>query len=83
MSFLPRKWLRSLWGVTETSTEIAPPIDCDDCRTARAAGRDACAVHGEKHARPHVYDFGHEVSWGSPFNINNDALPYRHSESIH
>lgn len=83
MGFLPKKWLRKLWGVSDTSTAIAAPIDCQDCRDARARGLDACPVHGEKHIRPHVYDMGHEVSWGSPMSLYNDAMPRRESESIH
>ncbi len=81
MGFLPKKWLRALWGVREESTMLAAPIDCDDCRAARAAGGDACAVHGEKHPGPHTYRFGHSVSWGSPFS-SQDTMPRRESVSI-
>ena len=84
MGFLPKKWLRSLWGVRDETTTLAAPIDCDDCRSARAAGRDACAIHGVKHPRAHTYDMGHEVSWGSPLSgTHNDAMPRRESTSIH
>jgi hypothetical protein len=83
MGFLPKKWLRKLWGVDETPATFAPPIDCDDCRAARAAGRDACAVHGVKHPAPHTYNMGHEVEWGSPLSGTlNDTYPRRESESI-
>jgi hypothetical protein len=84
MGFLPKKWLRSLWGVSQPTTQMMDPIDCDDCRNARSAGRDACEVHGVKHARPHTYNIGHEVSWGSPLSgTHNDAMPRTESESIH
>jgi len=82
MGFLPKKWLRSLWGVSETPTTFAAPIDCDDCRAARAAGRDACAVHGVKHPAPHIYRMGHEVDWGGVFDRPENTYPRRSSESI-
>lgn len=83
MGFLSKKWLRSLWGVQPVTTDVEPPIDCDDCRAARAEGRDACAVHGQRHPRPHTYTVGHEVAWGSPFKGTNEELPVRTRESIH
>ncbi len=75
MGFLPRKWLRALWGVNDVSSRVASPIDCDDCRAARAAGRDACEVHREKHPRPHTYRMGHEVDWGGVFDHPENTYP--------
>lgn len=83
MGFLPKKWLRKLWGVTDVTTQVAAPIDCDACRSARARGLDACETHGIKHPRPHTYDMGHDVTWGSPLSTYNDTIPRRESESIH
>lgn len=83
MGFLPIKWLRALWGVELPKTEISPPIDCADCREARAYGGDACAMHGAKHPRAHTYSLGHEVRWASPFQPTNEEMPIRSSESIH
>jgi hypothetical protein len=83
MGFLPKKWLRALWGVQQPQTELSPAIDCADCREARARGGDACAVHGAKHPRPHTYSMGHEVSWASPLKGTNEEMPVRTSESIH
>lgn len=83
MAFLPMKWLRALWGVSQPDTTLAPPIDCDDCRDARAHGRDACAVHGAPHPRPHTYEMGHQVSWSSPLKGTNEEMPIRTSVSIH
>lgn len=83
MGFLKKNWLRKLWGVSEPTTQIAAPIDCDACREARSRGLDACETHHAAHVRPHTYEIGHEVEWGSPLNLNNDAYPHRQSESIH
>jgi hypothetical protein len=83
MGFLSKKWLRKLWGVNEPGTAVMAPIDCEACRTARAAGRDACAEHGVKHASPHLYHVGHEISWSSPLSMDNATMPRRDSESIH
>jgi hypothetical protein len=83
MGFLPKKWLRSLWGVEQPRAQFDPPIDCDDCRRLRAAGKDACAVHGVHHPRPHVYSMGHELGWGSGLDSygtsarRNESLPAR------
>jgi hypothetical protein len=83
MGFLPKKWLRKLWGVEQTPTTFAPPIECDDCRAARSAGRDACAVHGVKHPSPHIYRMGHEVDWGGVMDRPENTYPRRESTSIH
>jgi hypothetical protein len=83
MGFLKMNWLRKLWGVQPVSTKVAPPIDCADCRDARGRGLDACEVHHNAHLRPHTYEVGHQVSWGSPLSMNNDQMPLRDSESIH
>lgn len=83
MGFLPKKWLRALWGVQQPRSEFAPPIDCAGCREARAEGRDACEVHGAHHPRPHTYSMGHEIRWSSPFSANNEEMPIRTSLSIH
>lgn len=82
MGFLPRKWLRTLWGVSQPSTRMAEPIDCDMCRIARQNGGDACYEHGEKHARAHTYRMGHEVDWGGVFDRPDNTYPRRTSPSI-
>lgn len=41
---------RSLWGVSEPESQFSPPIECEACTTARAAGRDACPEHHTHHA---------------------------------
>ncbi len=51
---LVKKLFRTLWGVNEPSLEITPPIECDACAAARAAGKDACAEHHTHHAH-HVH----------------------------
>ena len=82
MGFLSKKWLRKLWGVSEPTSIVASAIDCNACRTARAAGSDACAEHGIKHPAPHIYHVGHEVRWSSPLSMDNATMPRRDSESI-
>ena len=65
MGFLSKKILRKLWGVNDPGIEMAAPIDSDDCRDARMAGKDACSVHHVHHPRAHTYHVGHEMNWGS------------------
>jgi hypothetical protein len=81
MGFLPKKWLRALWGVNQPTTELAPPIDCQSCRIARQAGGDACVEHAH-HARPHTYHLGHEVEWGGVFDHPLETMPNTTEESI-
>lgn len=82
MGFLPKKWLRALWGVKQPSMQVDAPIDCDDCRSARARGGDACAVHGVKHPRPNTYHMGHEVDWGGVFDNPDNTYPRTTRPSI-
>lgn len=48
-----KKILGSLWGVTEPDDHLTPPIDCEPCRIARSAGKDACNDHRTHHDRAH------------------------------
>jgi hypothetical protein len=48
-----KKFFQSLWGVTDPGLELTPPIDCEACRIARSAGKDACAIHRTHHDRNH------------------------------
>jgi hypothetical protein len=82
MGFLPKKWLRALWGVTQPTAKIAAPINCDACVAARAAGLDACPEHGVKHPRPHTYRMGHEVDWGGVFDNPDNSYPRSSRPSV-
>jgi hypothetical protein len=81
MGFLPKKWLRSLWGVEQPTTVFAKPIDCESCRIARQAGNDACPEHAH-HVRPHTYHLGHEVEWGGVFDHPLETMPNTTEETI-
>ncbi|MGZ3421937.1 MAG: hypothetical protein ACXVEF_37270 [Polyangiales bacterium] len=81
MGFLPKKWLRALWGVNQPATQLAPPIDCERCRIARQSGVDACPEH-RHHLRPHLYRMGHEVQWGGVFDHPLETVPRTSVETI-
>jgi hypothetical protein len=48
-----KKLFQSLWGVSYPDTDMTPGIDCEACRIARSAGKDACAVHRTHHDPNH------------------------------
>jgi hypothetical protein len=48
-----KKWFRLLWGVSYPETSLEPAIDCEACRIARTAGKDACATHRTHHDHNH------------------------------
>jgi hypothetical protein len=81
MGFLPKKWLRALWGVNQPTMQFDPPIDCERCRIARQAGKDACPEH-HHHARPHTYHMGHQIEWGGIFDNPQNAMPRYDDERI-
>ena len=48
-----KKLLQSLWGVNEPDVDLTPAIDCEPCRVARLAGKDACVDHRTHHDATH------------------------------
>jgi hypothetical protein len=50
--------MRAIWGVQEPPAEITAPIDCEECRVARIAGKDACPEH---HHHAFSRRHGHEA----------------------
>jgi hypothetical protein len=49
MGFIPKAFLRALWGVSEEDDTMTPPLDCEACGRARIEGRDACDEHHHAH----------------------------------
>jgi len=74
MAFM-KKLLNALYGVKEPTTEMAPPIDCEDCRDARAAGKDACAFHHHQHPHAHTYRIGGQVAYGGVMDHADSVIP--------
>jgi hypothetical protein len=71
MGFIPKKWLRQLWGVSEPPTRLERPIDCRSCHRARKLGYDACQVHHElarTRPRPHLYHAAQPPPWAARTN---------------
>ena len=60
-----KRLFRSLWGVTYPGVDLTPAIDCEACRIARTAGKDACNVH-RTHHDPH-HPSGGETSRFDPY----------------
>jgi hypothetical protein len=71
-----KKLINALYGVKETPTEMAPPLDCDDCRLARAAGKDACLAHHHQHPRAHTYSIGGQVEFGGVMDHADSVIPH-------
>jgi hypothetical protein len=83
MSFLPRKWLRSLWGVREPKAELDAPLACDACKSARRAGKDACPEHHQRRTvGTRTYSIGGQVDWGGVFDRPSNTIPRTTSPSL-
>lgn len=64
MGILLKDWLPKQWLFRSRIAAIDLPLQCDDCREARAAGRVTCAAHpvgaGHRHLEGDelLYDTG-------------------------
>jgi hypothetical protein len=53
MGSMLKSFFRSMWGVNEPPEDLTPAIQCEPCRVARTAGKDACPEHHTHHDRAH------------------------------
>lgn len=72
MAFLPKKWLRALWGIKAPEGDIEPPAppETESARRTRPS------------ARPHRYQIGGQVDWGGVFDAPGNVVPRRSRPSI-